>query len=117
MNELGNPLFLTLAGAGVLAAIAAVAFARLRVVFSVRLHHGAAMARVGTPGRDFLDGCTAVARRHGIRSGRITAVRDGTGIQLRFSRGIPSRSHQAFRNLLTPSPGGGPSGGGRRAAG
>ena len=112
-----NPVAITLGAALLLAALTALALLRLRTVFIVRLSDADAQRVAGHTPPGFLDGCSAVARRHGIRKGRITAVRDGTGIRLRFSRGIPSRSHQAFRNLLTPSPGGGPSGGGRRAAG
>lgn len=112
-----NPVAITLGAALLLAALTAVALLRLRIVFIVRLSDGTAQRFAGHPPPGFLDGCNAVARRHGIRNGRITAVRDGTGTQLRFSRGIPSRSHQAFRNLLTPPPGGGAPGGGRRAVG
>lgn len=112
-----DAVVVTLAASLLLAGLVTVALLRLRIVFVVRIAGAVATASAGRTPPGFLDGCTAVARRHGIGSGRITAVRDGNGIQLRFSRGIPSRSHQAFRNLLTPPPGGGAPGGGRRAAG
>ena len=115
---LGNPVLLTLAAAVIISLIAGVALWRLRRVFIVDIRAGQAGIRAGKPPGDFLDGCEDVARRHRIDRGRITGVRDGSGIQLRFSREIPERSHQAFRNVWTPPPPrGGPPGGGMRARG
>lgn len=113
-----DPLLATVAAGLVLAAIAAVLLLRLRVVFVVELAGGRATVRRGQPPNGFTAACEDVAHRHGITSGRITGVRSGGGVQLRFSRHIPPRSHQAFRNVWTPPPsGGGPSGGGMRAQG
>ncbi|WP_019627206.1 DUF3634 family protein [Thioalkalivibrio sp. ALJT] len=87
-----------------------------RQVFAIELRDGAARVRSGKPPTAFVRGCADVARQFGLTRGRITAVRTGTGVQLRFSREIPEKTHQAFRNVWTPPPGGG-GGGGMRATG
>lgn len=108
----------TVAAGLLLAVVAAVLLRRLRVVFIVELTEGRARVRRGQPPTGFAAACEDVARRHGIVSGRITGARSGNGVRLRFSRDIPAKSHQAFRNVWTPPPsGGGPSGGGMRASG
>ncbi|MDN3516202.1 DUF3634 family protein [Aquisalimonas lutea] len=113
-----DPLLATVTAGLLLAVVAAVLLLRLRVVFIVELTGGRASIRRGQPPTGFAAACEDVARRHGITSGRITGVRSGSGVGLRFSRDIPARSHQAFRNVWTPPPsGGGPSGGGMRAQG
>lgn len=113
-----DPVTATLAIAAVFAAGAALAVWRLRIVFVVDVSEDGARLRRGRVATDFLDGCDDVARRHGITRGRISGVRDGASVRLQFSREIPQRSHQAFRNVWTPPPpSGGPSGGGMRASG
>ncbi|WP_018950537.1 DUF3634 family protein [Thioalkalivibrio sp. ALMg11] len=87
-----------------------------RLVFSVELRDGATRVRRGQPPSGFTRGCEDVARRYGLKRGRIAAVRTDGGIQLRFSRHLPAKTHQAFRNVWTPPPGGG-GGGGMRATG
>lgn len=87
-----------------------------RRVFSVELRDGAARVRHGKPPPGFVRGCEDVARRYGLRRGRIDAVRTNRSVQLRFSRHLPDKTHQAFRNVWTPPPGGG-GGGGMRATG
>ena len=87
-----------------------------RQVFSVELRDGTARVRRGKPPAGFLRGCEDVARQFGLKRGRIAAVRTDTGVQLRFSRDLPAKTHQAFRNVWTPPPGGG-GGGGMRATG
>lgn len=86
-----------------------------RLVFSVELHDGTARVRRGKPPAGFVRGCADVARQYRLTRGRIDAVRTDGGVQLRFSRNLPAKTHQAFRNVWTPSPGGG--GGGMRATG
>ncbi len=87
-----------------------------RQVFAVELRDGAARVRRGKPPTAFLRGCEEVARQFRLKRGRITAVRTDAGVQLRFSRDLPKKTHQAFRNVWTPPPGGG-GGGGMRATG
>lgn len=87
-----------------------------RLVFTVELRDGAARVRRGKPPSGFARGCEDVARRHGLKRGRISAVRTDQGVRLRFSRHLPANTHQAFRNVWTPPPGGG-GGGGMRATG
>lgn len=113
-----NPVTATLAIAAVFTLGAGLAVWRLRIAFMVDITPGGARLRRGRIAAGFLDGCDDVARRHGITRGRITGVRDGASVRLEFSRDIPARSHQAFRNVWTPPPpSGGPSGGGMRASG
>ncbi len=87
-----------------------------RLVFSIELRDGQARVRHGKPPSRFVRGCEDVARRFGLKRGRIRAVRMDGGIELRFSRHLPAQTHQAFRNVWTPPPGGG-GGGGLRATG
>lgn len=87
-----------------------------RLVFSVQLRDGTARVRRGKPPTRFVRGCEDVARQYGLTRGRIDAVRTDAGVQLRFSRDLPAKTHQAFRNVWTPPPGGG-GGGGMRATG
>ncbi len=87
-----------------------------RLVFSVELRDGAARVRRGKPPSGFVRGCEDVARQYGLKQGRIQAVRTDRGVELRFSRHLPPKTHQAFRNVWTPPPGGG-GGGGMRATG
>jgi hypothetical protein len=52
---------------------------------------------------------------YGLRSGQIKCSGRGAAARLKFSKDIPERARQPFRNVWTPpSP---PSGGGRRARG
>ncbi len=112
-----DPLLMTLGAALLLAVAAGLGLLRLRRVFTVAIRAGRATPEQGRPPAGFPAACTDVARRYGIREGRITAERTGGGVRLRFSASIPPRSHQAFRNVWTPPPpGGGPGGGGRAAA-
>lgn len=87
-----------------------------RIVFVVQLQQRTASCRRGTPPPGFVPACTDVARMHRVDRGRITGVRTGAGIELRFSSEIPAHAHQAFRNVWTPPPSGG-TGGGIRATG
>ncbi|WP_017940435.1 MULTISPECIES: DUF3634 family protein [unclassified Thioalkalivibrio] len=87
-----------------------------RLVFSVELRDGAACVRRGKPPSGFVRGCEDVARQYRLTRGRIDAVRTDGGVQLRFSRHLPTKTHQAFRNAWTPPPSGG-GGGGMRATG
>ncbi|WP_091643620.1 DUF3634 family protein [Aquisalimonas asiatica] len=113
-----DPVAATLAIAALFAVGAGLALWRLRIVFVVDITDDGALLRRGRAAAGFVDGCSDVARRHGITRGRITGVRDGASVRLQFSRDIPARSHQAFRNVWTPPPpSGGPSGGGMRASG
>ncbi len=115
---MNNPVLVTLLATLLLGAGGAVLLWRLRTVFIIELAEGRARVRRGSPPEGFPGACEDVARRHDIRSGRIMGVRDGSSIRLAFSRDIPARSHQAFRNVWTPPPPrGGPSGGGMRAQG
>lgn len=108
-------LLITTAVVALLAALAVIVW-HARVVFIIELRNRAARCQRGTPTPGFVQACTEVARLQRIDRGRITGVRTGAGIQLRFSNEIPDRARQAFRNVWTPPPGGG-SGGGARAAG
>ncbi len=58
----------------------------------------------GSPPRDFIRGCRDVARMYGVNRGKVYALRTRSGVQLRFSRGIPERARQPLRNVWTPSP-------------
>lgn len=105
---------LGLSGAMILLLVAFVRHTRVR--FIIELEGGAARLRRGDPPSAFVRACSDVARLHRIASGRIVGVRTGSGIALQFSADIPSRAHQAFRNVWIPPDSGGP-GGGNRAAG
>ncbi len=110
-------LLITVLGLSVAMALLLVFFLRqTRVRFVVELREGTPEVRRGDPPSSFVRACADVARLYRLRQGRITGVRTGDGIELRFSDDIPSRAHQPFRNVWTPPPSDGP-GGGRRAAG
>ncbi|MGM0677705.1 DUF3634 family protein [Ectothiorhodospira marina] len=100
----------------ILAAGAGLLLWHARAAFVVQLKNGATQVKRGTPPPGFVRGCGDVARMYGLKQGRISGIRTGQGIQLRFSRDIPEHTHQPFRNVWTPPPGGN-GGGGRRAAG
>lgn len=117
MSISADPVIAVLAAAALFALVAGLALWRLRIRFVVELSEGRVHARSGRPPPDFLSGCEDVARRHGIKSGRIIGVRDGGSVRLQFSRAIPQRSHQAFRNVWTPPPPPGGPPGGMRANG
>lgn len=87
-----------------------------KVRFVVELREGAAAVRRGDPPSSFVRACADVARLYRLRQGRITGIRTGDGIELRFSDDIPDRVRQPFRNVWNPPPSDGP-GGGHRAAG
>jgi len=86
-----------------------------RTAFVIELDDGSARCVSGTPPAGFVSACEDVARLYRVDRGRIRGVRTGAGLQLRFSRDIPERVRQPFRNVWTPPPGGGP--GGHRARG
>ncbi len=106
------PILLIIAALAVFALI----ILHARVVFVLELADGRALVRRGRVPLGFPGACEDVARLHRVRQGRITGVRGAGGVRLAFSREIPERTRQAFRNVWTPPPGGG-DGGGRRAAG
>jgi len=116
MNTFMNPALLTLLFAALGAAVVAVLILRAGTVFMVDLTGGRPAVKRGRPPRAFLDGCEDVCRLQRVSRGQIRAVHaDGT-VVLRFSKQVPERAHQAFRNVWTPPPSGG-GGGGMRATG
>lgn len=101
--------------AALLLIVVLILLARARCAFVIELAGGHARLRRGSPPTGFISACEDVARLYRIDSGRISGVRTAAGTQLRFSRNIPERARQPFRNVWTPPPGGGP--GGMRARG
>ncbi|MGK7923873.1 MAG: DUF3634 family protein [Spirulina sp.] len=57
------------------------------------------MARSGKVPARFLHGCEAIASMYELPDGRIKAYASQSGISFIFSRSIPRRYHQKFRNV------------------
>ncbi len=86
-----------------------------RSTFVIEIVDGTAELRRGTPPGGFVTACNDVARLYEVRRGRIECVGSGVRARLRFSRDIPERARQPFRNVWTPPQPRGP--GGSRARG
>ncbi|RFA25360.1 hypothetical protein CAI21_19160 [Alkalilimnicola ehrlichii] len=111
MDPIAVMLILLAVGAGVVIIV----IRRAAVVFVLRIQDGKARVIRGKPPPGFASACEEVCRLHGLSRGEIRAVRTGAGQELRFSKDIPERLRQPFRNVWTPPPGGG-GGGGMRAS-
>lgn len=86
-----------------------------RSIFVIDIIDGGAQVRRGTPPAGFVSACSDIARLYGIRSGYVECVGRGRHARLRFSRDIPERARQPFRNVWTPPDS--PRPGGNRARG
>jgi hypothetical protein len=67
-------------------------------LFTIRVEEERASLEQGRVTDAFVDDCTDIAVRSGIRSGWIWGHRTGNGLRLEFSSGIPERDRQRFRN-------------------
>ncbi len=67
-------------------------------LFTIIVKEGRAYLEQGQVTDAFVDDCTAIATRGGVRSGRIWGHRENNGLRLEFSSGIPERVRQRFRN-------------------
>jgi len=93
-----------------------VVFVRVtRIRFVIDVQEATARVRRGDPPAAFVRACSEVARMHRFARGRVTGLRTGSGIELRFSPDIPLRAHQPLRNAWIPPTSGGPGGAGRAA--
>jgi hypothetical protein len=90
---------------------------RERTVFVLRISGGQPRTVRGEPPPGFVGACADVCRLYRIEHGHIRGVRTGASVELRFSREIPERAQQPFRNVWSPRPPGGGGGGGLRASG
>jgi len=81
---------------GFLIIAAAVLIWQVSILFSVVIEEdGSVRVTRGDPSRNFLHAVREVITRHGLRGGRITAMRSSEGVRLRCSRDIPgeARAH------------------------
>ena len=69
-----------------------------RPAFVIDLKDGRATSRSGKAPAKFLQSCEEIAATASLATGTIRGVRDRRGISLVFSRDIPDRTHQQFRN-------------------
>ena len=67
-------------------------------VFVIVIRESEVSVRRGQVPRQFLDAVEDISSSVGIAKGKITGVRQGDRIRLRFSRSIPARIHQRLRN-------------------
>ena len=67
--------------------------------FIVELREGKARCVKGKLLDRMLSEFSEVARQHGLAVGTVLGKRGSAGIRLRFSKEIPSASHQQFRNI------------------
>ena len=110
-----TPILTLLGLTGAMIVLLVLFLRHVRVRFIIDLDGGQARVRRGDPPAAFVRGCSDVARMYRVQVGRILGVRTGNGVELRFSKEIPERAHQPFRNIWVPPNSGGP--GGHRAAG
>ena len=69
---------------------------QVSILFSVVIENdGSLRVTRGDPSRNFLHAVREVVSRHGLRAGRVTAVRGRDGVRVRCSRDIPeeARTH------------------------
>ena len=102
--------------AGGVALAAFIGFAlHARTVFLLEIRPGRVDVRRGRPPPGFVSACEDVCRLYRLDRGTIRGVRSPGGTRLEFSRDIPERARQPFRNVWTPPPRGGGGGGAARA--
>ncbi|MBK1735591.1 hypothetical protein CKO15_09900 [Halorhodospira abdelmalekii] len=78
-----------------------------RYVFIVAIENGKIRIKRGSPPEKFLRSCRIVVYLHKLQRGKIYGERTAAGVELSFSREIPERPRQAFRNVWDSPPSGG----------
>lgn len=109
-----TPILILLGLSAAMAVLLVLFLRHVRVRFIIDLDGGSARVRRGDPPAAFVRGCSDVVRLYRLQMGQILGVRTANGVELRFSKDIPTRAHQPLRNLWVPPTSGGP--GGNRAA-
>ncbi|MBN2607576.1 MAG: DUF3634 family protein [Candidatus Fermentibacteraceae bacterium] len=67
-------------------------------LFTIRINDGRVVLVHGTATPAFLEDCSRIAGKGGIRSGWIWGHGSGSGVRLEFSSGIGEGDRQRFRN-------------------